>query len=164
MKAILLEWFDALKLTGGIVFERSSALETGILIVAFILFSVLFFSLIAKTLTGYRPRVLSVLGVGFFVLASASAAAVAFWSDQLVPQAISIAVALFAVVLPWTKRIQRTSYLSAFLLWVVMLFFAGAFFYTESVIRQGVCNGAESGLSIKRHNEQINTIFKDMGK
>ena len=70
MQAILLEWFDALKLTGRIVFERSSALETGILIIAFIVLSALFFNLIAKTLTGYRPRVLSVLGVGFFVLAS----------------------------------------------------------------------------------------------
>ena len=164
MQAILLEWFDALKLTGRIVFERSSALETGILIIAFIVRSALFFNLIAKTLTGYRPRVLSVLGVGFFVLASASAAALAFWSDQLVPQALSIAVALFALVLPWTKRVQKTSYLSAFFLWVVLLLFVGAFFYTESAIGQGVRSGAGSGSSIKRHNDQINTLFKDMDK
>lgn len=164
MQAILLEWLDALKLTGRIVFERDSALETGILIVAFVLLMTLFFNLIAKTLTGYRPRVLSVLGMGFLILAAASAAALAFWCDQLVPQIISVAVALFVVVLPWTQRVQKTSYLSAFLLWVVVLLFVAAFFYGESVISQSVRSGAGRGSSLKRHNDQINTLFKETGR
>ena len=164
MQTMLMEWLEALKQTGRVLFERESALETGILIAAFVLIAPLFFELIAKTLTGYRPRVLSVLGMGFLMLVAASAAALAFWSDQLVPQTISIAAALFAVVLPWTKRMQKTSYLNAFILWAVLLLFVGTFFYGESVIAQSVRSSAGSGSSIKRHNDEMNTLFKDIGK
>lgn len=158
-----MEWLDALKQTGRILFERDAVMETGILIAIFVLIMPLFFQLIAKTLTGYRPRVLSVLVLGFLILASASAAASAFWSDALIPQVVSIAAALFVVVLPWTKRLQKTSYLSAFFLWVVLLLFAGAVFYAESVIGQSVRSSASKGSSLKRHNDQINTLLKDTG-
>ncbi len=157
------KWVDAAKQIGAILFERDSIAETWILSVVLFVFLMLVFKFAAHPLTGSSGRALFVLVPGFVLMIAGAGAARAFLSDSLLYELLGAGVVLFVVVLPLTQAVQDTSYLSSFLLWVVVLLTVAAIFQAESAVGRVIHEGAGTGSSMKRHNSQVDDIFKKTG-
>jgi len=157
------KWVDAAKQIAAILFERGSFAETWVLSVVFFVLVMLVFKLVAHPLTGSAGRAIFVLVPGFVLMIAGAGAVRAFLSDSLLYELLGAAIVLFVVVLPLTQAVQDTSYISSFLLWVVVLLAVAAIFQAELAVGRAIHEGAGTGSSMKRHNTEMNEFLKKTG-
>lgn len=156
------ELLSAMRDTLAAFFSRAAPWHTWGLAAGFVLAVVLVYRLTARA-CGAQPRSLMVLTPGFFLLLLASAAVRVFWTQQVLPQLFAVLVLFFVLVLPLSCAIQKTSWISSLLLWIVTLLTAAALFYAEAAVSDAVEKGSGSGSLYKKRHGQLDDLFKRSG-
>jgi carbon starvation protein CstA len=120
------------------------------------------YKLVAKALWLWG-RAVFVLVPGFFLMLVAMAVGRVFWPEQWMFQ-WGLALCVFLVaVLPLSGFIQRSSWISALILWAVVLFAAVAVFSAAQIIWPAVHRDTGSGFraqQVRQHQEQVDQMFK----
>jgi hypothetical protein len=158
------KWLHVTKQLVASLFERGTPVETWVFTIVFAVVVILVFKMVSQVFTGNKGRLLFVLVPGFLLPVAAFAAVQVFWRDdsRLILWG-AVALCYLLLVIPLTKTFQDTSYLSAFLVWIVTLFAAAAVFYSEGIITGSFEQGAGRGKSMEIHKKQIEDIRKQTG-
>jgi len=154
------EWLDKLQEIGLLFFGRDSAAEMWALIVVCALVVFFVYNKISIGFAGKGNGSVFVLIPGFVLLALTAVAVQLYWTDDWVFQLAAVAGSFFLLVLPLTKMIEKTSYLSALMVWTVCGLLLGAILLLERPLVQSFQRGIEKGSLMKNHRDQVNSLGK----
>lgn len=153
-------WLSELKEIGRLLFERQSAVEGWFLGVVCVCLVLLVFKLTARVLTGGQGRFFFVFVPGFLLMALGAVAVRMYVSTEMLPQALGAFVVLLAIVVPLTRLMQRTSYLSALLVWVFTLSASIAVLYAADQVSAAIHKGARGGDRLQERRETLNDFLE----
>ena len=154
------QWLSELQEIGFELFGRDSAGEMwGLVTVCIFVFFGLYGKL-SSGFTGKGEKSFLALVPGLLLIGLALVSVRLFWSSDWLWQMAAVLAILFLAVFPLTALVEKTSYLSAGLVWIVCLLVLAAVLVIEKPIVDSIRRGIQKGSLIKEENDFFEEIEK----
>ncbi len=158
------KWLSVMEDIGRSLFGRESSAEMWSLVVVCVFFLFFVYHKMSAGFIGKGNRSFLVLIPGVLLMVLAAAAVQIYLSTDGMLQAAAAVLVFLAVVLPLTKAVEKTSYLSALFVWGVCALVLTAILLLEKPFVQTIQRGIKKGSLVREHQDYSDKLIDKVGK
>ena len=154
------QWLSELQEIGFELFGRESSGEMWglVAVCVFVLFGL--YGKLSAGFKGRGQRSFFTLVPGVILMAFALAVVRLFWSSDWIWQLAAVLAVLLVLVLPLTAALEKTSYLSAGLVWFVCLLALAAVLTVERPVMESIRRGIQKGSLLREEKNFYEELDK----
>lgn len=156
----MVQWLNELKDVGFELFGRESSGEMWALISVCVLVLFFMYGKLSQGFKGGGDRSFLVILPGVLITALALAAVRMYWSSSWGGQLAAVIIVFLVIILPLTVAVEKTSYLSALLVWLVCALALAFILTIERPLVDSFQRGIKKGSLVKEQQD----FYKELEK